>query len=67
MLRASPPVSRLSWRKSTYSIANGECVEAAAVSGGVAVRDSSRQCDALLQFPAANWRNFIAATKDQEC
>ena len=63
MLRASSPVSRLSWRKSTYSIANGECVEVAAVGGGVAVRDSSRQYDTRLQFPAADWRNFIAVVK----
>jgi hypothetical protein len=67
MLRASSPVSRLSWRKSTYSIANGECVEAAAVSGGVVVRDSNRKFDALLQFPAADWRNFIATIKKREC
>jgi hypothetical protein len=67
MLRASSPVSRLSWRKSTYSIATGECVEVAAASGRVVVRDSNRQFDALLQFPAADWRNFIAATKKREC
>jgi hypothetical protein len=67
MLRASSPVSRLSWRKSTYSIASGECVEAAAASGGVVVRDSNRKSDALLQFPDADWRNFIAAIKKREC
>ena len=67
MLRASSPVSRLSWRKSTYSIANGECVEVATAGGRVAVRDSSRQYDTLLQFPAADWRNFIAAIKRRKC
>ena len=66
MLRASPPVSRLSWRKSTYSLANGECVEVTAISGGVAARDSSRQCDVRLQFGAADWRDFIATIKKLE-
>ena len=67
MLRASSPVSRPSWRKSTYSLANGECVEVATTGGTVAVRDSSRQYDTLLQFPATDWRNFITAIKKQKC
>ena len=66
MLRASPPVSRLSWRKSTYSLANGECVEVTAISGGVAVRDSGRQSDARLRFSADDWRDFIATIKKLE-
>ena len=67
MLRASSPVSRLRWRKSTYSLASGECVETAAVSGGVVVRDSCRQFDTPLQFQIADWRNFIDAIKRREC
>jgi hypothetical protein len=38
-------------------------VEVTATNGKVAVRDFSRQCDALLQFPATDCRNFIAAIK----
>jgi len=67
MLRARSPVSRLSWRKSTYSLANGECVEVATIGDGVAVRDSSHQCDSWLSFPAIDWRDFIAAIKTLEC
>lgn len=66
MFRASSPISRLSWRKSTYSIANGECVEAAAVGGHVIVRDSGRKFDAPLQFPATNWYTFITAIKKRK-
>ena len=63
MLRARSPVSRPSWRKSTYSLANGECIEVATTGGGVAVRDSNHQFDARLHFPTADWRDFIATIK----
>lgn len=47
-----------SWRKSSYSGDNGDCVEVAWPSE-VAVRDS-KHVDDSLNFPADTWRNFLA-------
>jgi len=66
MLRVRPPVSRLSWRKSSHSLAHGECVEVAAFSDGIAVRDSNDSCETLLLCLAADWRAFIATIKTVE-
>jgi Domain of unknown function (DUF397) len=65
MLRVRPPVSRLSWRKSSYSLAQGECVEVAAISDGIAARDSTDKCGTLLLYLATDWRAFIATIKQQ--
>jgi hypothetical protein len=67
MLRERPPVSRLSWRKSSHSLANGECVEVAAFSDGTAIRDSNDKCGTRLLCLAADWRAFTAAIKKLTC
>lgn len=52
------------WRKSSYSSAQGNCVEVAALPGGqAAVRDSKQQAGPALVFPAAAWREFCHAIK----
>lgn len=51
------------WRKSSYSIANAQCVEAAAVPGEVMVRDTVTPPRGQLRFSAEVWRDFIARIK----
>jgi Domain of unknown function (DUF397) len=51
------------WRKSSYSISNGACVETAAVPGTVIVRDSVSPPDLQLRFGAGAWQEFTARIK----
>jgi hypothetical protein len=52
------------WRKASYSNANGGCVEVAATPHGIGVRDTVQDgCGPALQFPAAAWETFIRAAK----
>jgi hypothetical protein len=41
----------------------GACVEAAAVTGTVMVRDSTRPADGQLRITAGAWQVFIARLK----
>ncbi|PLW74149.1 DUF397 domain-containing protein [Streptomyces sp. SCUT-3] len=50
------------WRKSSYSgDTGGECVEVAAVDGGIAVRDSKDPDGPRLTFTADGFAAFVAA------
>ena len=51
----------LDWRKATFSISNGACVEVGAAVRLVAVRDSTDQAGPHLTYSAAAWRNFAQA------
>jgi hypothetical protein len=54
----------ISWKKSSYSAANGNCVEVARLGAGyIAVRDSKNATQPALGFTAASWRTFISAVK----
>jgi hypothetical protein len=56
--------SRAAWRKSSYSGANGSCVEIASPAPDtVAVRDSRNPGGPQLAFPAGRWQAFTAALK----
>jgi hypothetical protein len=54
------------WRKATYSHANGDCVEVAANRRRVGVRDTAQdERGPVLQFSAAAWRTFIGVAKSR--
>lgn len=60
----TPSVSRLRFRKSSYSSSHGQnCVEVADLPGASAVRDSQHPDAGHLEFPAAEWRAFLDAVK----
>ena len=54
---------QLAWRKATRSMNNGDCVEVAAASGKIAVRDSRDPDGKWLSYSAQPWRAFIAKVK----
>jgi hypothetical protein len=54
----------VNWRKSSYSTAQGNCVEVAHMPGGAAVRDSKDTAGPVLRFTMGEWRAFLAAIKD---
>lgn len=48
------------WIKSSYSGSSGDsCVEVAAVTGAVRVRDSKHAGGPQLHVPAAAWASFV--------
>ena len=57
------------WAKSTFSVANGACVEVRTVDTGgevaVMVRHS-KDGPAAIRYTAAEWRAFIAGAKNSE-
>jgi Domain of unknown function (DUF397) len=55
---------RVSWKKSSYSAANGNCVEVARLGAGyIGVRDSKNPVLPALGFTPAGWQAFITAVK----
>ena len=70
---AALDLSRATWRKSSHSATEGECVEVAALGGAttgdggaasaIAVRDSKDPSGPALTFTPDSWSAFLAATK----
>ena len=53
------------WRKSSYSNPSGNCLEAAELAGGVALRDSRFPDGPALVFTDATWDAFLRGVKRQ--
>jgi hypothetical protein len=55
----------LTWRKSSYSTSNGgNCIEVAATSHTINVRDSKNPDDATLAFARDSWQAFTCCLLD---
>lgn len=55
--------SRATWRKSTRSSANNECVEIAALGRTIAVRDSKHPNGPKLLLARRDWAAFVRGIK----
>ncbi|MFJ3097941.1 DUF397 domain-containing protein [Streptomyces hydrogenans] len=55
-----------SWRKSSYSAGEGECIEITDLPGGLAVRDSKNPAGPALRFTATEWTHFCQYASDRE-
>ncbi len=56
-------VERLAWRTSSFSggeNGNGDCVEVAPLSDGVAVRDTKDRSRAAHVYPSTTWESLLA-------
>jgi uncharacterized protein DUF397 len=53
--------SDLRWVKSSFSFANGDCVEVACMPAGrIGVRDSKDTEGPVLRFTSSEWNAFVA-------
>jgi hypothetical protein len=56
-----------SWVKSSFSFANGNCVEVAELPGGsVGIRDSRDPGGPVLRFTRAEWAAFLGGARRGE-
>ncbi|MEU9603646.1 DUF397 domain-containing protein [Streptomyces sp. NPDC048057] len=63
----STPRTHGPWRKSSYSAANGNCVEVApAGTYGMAVRDSKDLGAGQQTYSAVQWSTFVNALRSGE-
>lgn len=56
----------LNWIKASRSHGNGNCLELAAIDGGVAVRDSKDPAGPVLRFTPAELDAFLDGAKKGE-
>jgi hypothetical protein len=57
----------LAWIKSSFSLAQGSCVEVASLpDGGVGVRDSKNPSGPVLRFTPDEWRAFLGGARNGE-
>ncbi|MFF5260296.1 DUF397 domain-containing protein [Actinomadura viridis] len=60
---ATPAASQPTWRKSTHSNGQGECVEVAATRRRISVRDSKAPEGPILSVTPDGWRVFLMSIK----
>ncbi|MFD3328295.1 DUF397 domain-containing protein [Streptomyces sp. NPDC058701] len=64
LLATSGLLNGARWRRSSRSTGMNNCVEAAALTGGLlAVRDSKRADGPAVLFTAAAWSGFLARVR----
>jgi nitrite reductase/ring-hydroxylating ferredoxin subunit len=51
------------WRKASYSVNNGQCVEVASDHAAVLVRDTVTPTGTVIAYAPAAWRAFVSSTK----
>ena len=57
----------LTWKKSSFSFANGDCVEVTNLPDGqIGVRDSKDTRGPVLRFTASEWRAFVGGVRNGE-
>jgi hypothetical protein len=56
-------VHSANWRKSRYSMGNGNFVEAASTANSVLIRDTKDLRGPVLGYSTDAWRDFLARTK----
>ncbi|MEU2758659.1 DUF397 domain-containing protein [Streptomyces sp. NPDC007094] len=62
---STSPSESPSWFKSSHSGGNAtECVEAAHLSEGTAIRDSKATEEGSLLFQTGSWTSFVSALQD---
>jgi len=63
MLQIEVVVARADWRKASYSVNNGACVEVASGRSAVMIRDSVDPSGPVVSYSARTWQRFLATAK----